>query len=334
MVLPWPGSAVNPILVLLLALALDRLVGEPPALWARMPHPVVAMGHLIARLDARWNPPARPGGAWVGGAILAILLILAGGGALVVALALRQVPGGWGIEAGLVAILLAGRSLADHVGAVARALAQDGLTAGRAAVAHLVGRDPAHLDARAVARAAIESLAENLADGVVAPALWYLVLGLPGLVAYKAINTADSMLGYRSPRYAAAGRWPARIDDAVNWPAARLTALLVAAAAATGRLARGRAALMTWWRDGHRAESPNAGRPMAAMAGALGLRLAGPRWYGAGYSAHAWLGHGTAAARPGHIRAALTLYRRCGCLAAGSLLGLALVAMAASPAGG
>ncbi len=200
--------------------------------------------------------------------------------------------------------LLASRSLAAHVRAVGDALAC-GLPEGRAAVAHIVGRDPASLDAAGVARAAIESLAENFSDGVVAPALWCALLGLPGIVLYKAINTADSMIGHRTTRHAAFGWAAARLDDLVNLPASRLSALLLAAAA----VGNAQAAYAAVRRDAGRHRSPNAGWPEAAMAGALGLRLAGPRVYGGVPVMDAWMGDGRAEAAPADITRALALYR-------------------------
>ncbi len=201
--------------------------------------------------------------------------------------------------------LLAQRSLWQHVAAVADGL-DHGLAEGRQAVSHIVGRDPDSLDAAGVARAAIESLAENFADGVVAPALWCALLGLPGIALYKAINTADSMIGHRTPRHAAFGWAAARLDDLVNLPASRLAALLLAVAGGP----RCRPALRAVWRDATRHRSPNAGWPEAAMAGALGLRLAGPRVYGTVRVADGWMGDGRPDAGTADIRRGLVLYRR------------------------
>jgi adenosylcobinamide-phosphate synthase len=184
------------------------------------------------------------------------------------------------IETCCVTVLLAQKSLADHVEAVADALRREGLAGGRAAVSRIVGRDPETLDEPAVCRAAIESLAENFSDGVVAPALWYAVLGLPGLLVYKMLNTADSMIGHKSEKYIDFGWAAARLDDVANWPAARLSILLIAAGA---WIRRGTdaclAALHVAARDGGLHRSPNSGRPEAAMAGALNVQLAGPRVY-------------------------------------------------------
>jgi adenosylcobinamide-phosphate synthase len=200
------------------------------------------------------------------------------------------------------------RSLLAHVRAVADALDAGGLAAGRRAVAHIVGRDPEQLDEAGVVRAAIESLAENFSDGVVAPGLWGAVAGLPGMVAYKAVNTADSMIGHRTPRHEAFGWASARLDDLVNLPASRLAALLVLIAAALGG-ADPAGAWQAVRRDARRHRSPNAGWPEAAMAGALGLRLAGPRIYAGVRVEDAWMGDGRAAATPSDLRRALRLYR-------------------------
>lgn len=209
----------------------------------------------------------------------------------------------------LASTLLAQRSLHEHVARVAEGLEQDGLAGGRKAVAMIVGRDPESLDEAGVARAAIESLAENFSDGVVAPAFWLGVGGLPGGALYKAINTADSMIGHRSPRHLAFGWAAARLDDLVNLPASRLTAFLLIAAAALDRDSDAGAARRAVRRDARRHRSPNAGWPEAAMAGALGLRLAGPRVYGAVRVEDGWMGDGRAEATAADIRRALRLYR-------------------------
>ena len=216
---------------------------------------------------------------------------------------------GIAVEILLIAILVAQRSLFDHVAAVARALADGGLLAGREAVRHIVGRDPASLDAHGVARAAIESLAENFSDGVVAPVFWYLVLGLPGLFAYKMANTLDSMIGHRTPHYLAFGWAAARFDDLANFVPARISGVLIAAAAFFARDGRPSRALLIMLRDGRKHRSLNAGWPEGAMAGALGLALAGPRRYAEGVVADPWVGEGTARAAPADIARALMIYR-------------------------
>ncbi len=266
--------------VLALALAIDAVVGDPDVLWRRWPHPVTWFGWLIARLDRRLNHE-RDGFARrriLG--IVALILAVApfAAGAFAIAAALSAWPLGWLVEALLASVLVAQRSLHDHVARVAAGLECDGLAGGRAAVAMIVGRDPQSLDESGVARAAIESAAENFSDGVVAPAFWFAVLGLPGLVAYKVINTADSMIGHMSERHRAFGWAAARLDDGVNLPASRLSGLLVALAAPFAGGSVGQA-LRTMTRDAGLHRSPNAGWPEAAMAGALGLALAGPRRY-------------------------------------------------------
>ncbi len=210
----------------------------------------------------------------------------------------------------LASTLLAQRSLFTHVRAVADGLARDGLPGGRAAVSQIVGRNPASLDEAGVVRAAIESLAENFSDGVVAPAFWCGIGGLPGIVFYKAVNTADSMIGHRTERHAAFGWAAARLDDAINLPASRLAALWIVLAATLQRDATPLAAIRAVWRDAGKHRSPNAGWPEAAMAGALGLRLAGPRVYGATRVEDAWMGDGRADASLADLDRALGLYRR------------------------
>jgi adenosylcobinamide-phosphate synthase len=197
-----------------------------------------------------------------------------------------------------------------HVADVATALETGGVEAGRAAVAHIVGRDATALDAAGVARAAIESLAENFSDAIVAPVFWMAVAGLPGAAIYKAINTADSMIGHLNKRYAAFGWAAARLDDLINLPASRLSALFLIAAAATARGFNVSTAWRATWRDAARHRSPNAGYPEAAIAGALGLALAGPRIYDGVAVDDAVMGSGRRAADAQDIRRALKLYRR------------------------
>ncbi len=300
-------SFANPALIAV-ALLLEAAFGYPDRLYRTIRHPVVWAGALIAFLDRRLNTP--PAGRAAGAMALAVLLVVVGVPCwalqvwLLAALPRLVAVAVLGV---LAATLLAQRSLFAHVRAVEVGL-RLGLDQGRAAVSHIVGRNPASLDSAGVARAAIESLAENFSDGVVAPALWGALLGLPGIALYKAINTADSMIGHRTPRHEAFGWASARLDDAVNLPAARLAALLIVAAAAlagTGARDAARAA----WRDARGHRSPNAGWPEAAMAGALGLRLAGPRVYGTERVADAWMGDGRAEADADDIARALRLYR-------------------------
>lgn len=265
-----------------LSLLIERLVGYPDWLFKRIGHPVTWIGSLIALLDRKWN---RQDDTFsrrkvMGVAALAIFL----GATALIAFSLQSVllsiPFGLLLVAMLGASLPAQKSLEDHVAAVATALERDGLEGGRKAVSMIVGRDPERLDEAAVCRAAIESLAENFSDGIVAPSLWLGLAGLPGGAGYKAINTADSMIGHRSVRHEAFGWASARLDDLVNLPASRLTGLLFVLAACLVKGASPRNAVSSIARDAHHHRSPNAGWPEAAMAGALGFALAGPRSYG------------------------------------------------------
>ena len=311
---------------LLLALVLDALIGDPAWLYRRLPHPVVLIGRAIAALEARSLDPAAPAAAQRRRGLAASLLVIAAAtaaGLLLQALCLG-LRHGWLALAALMSTLLAGRSLQQHVAAVARGLGQS-LADGRLAVARIVGRDPDSLDAHAVARAAIELAAENFSDGVLAPLLWGAVLGLPGMLAYKAINTLDSMVGHRSPRFCHFGRFAARLDDAANWLPARLAALLILAAAALIPDASARAGWHALRCDARDHRSPNAGWPEAAIAGCLGLRLAGPRRYAGALVGDAWMGDGRAEATPADIGRALRVLALAGALTA-ALLATALLA--------
>ncbi|PPJ46516.1 cobalamin biosynthesis protein [Rhizobium sp. KAs_5_22] len=266
------------------ALVLDRIVGDPPALWARLPHPVVLFGHGIAFFDRRLNRDTLAPVTRRRNGLVAIVLLLALSVAVGLFLSgLFRAFGvvGFALELLVVAVFLAQKSLGDHVAAVALGLRTDGLEGGRRAVSLIVGRDPQALDEPGVCRAAIESLAENFADGVVAPAFWYALAGLPGILAYKMLNTADSMIGHRSDKYRDFGWASARLDDLANWPAARLSSLLIAAATwALQGAAAARRSLSVTLRDSGLHRSPNSGWPEAAMAGALDIQLTGPRIYG------------------------------------------------------
>ena len=303
--------AFDPFALALAALLVDAVTGDPPALYRRVPHPVAVVGRGIGILDARLNDAALSDTRRLvrgGAAALLVVAAAAGAGALVHALATNlPEPTGALVEAAAASILIAFRGLRDHVGEVARGL-ESGLADARAAVSHLVGRDAASLDGPGVARAGIESLAENFADGVVAPLFWYVLLGFPGLLAYKAINTLDSMIGHRDPRYRWFGRVAARVDDAANWVPARLAAALLAGAALTLPGASARGALRTAFRDGRRHRSVNAGWPEAAMAGALGFSVAGPRRYGGRTVEDAWMGDGRRDLGSKDVRAALRHY--------------------------
>lgn len=307
--------------VTLAALLAEAAFGYPAPLFRAVSHPVVWMGTLIGWLDRRLNNGTR------GAGVLALLLVLAAAGAgaaAVQALAASVLPR-WGAALAVGVLgssLFAQRSLHAHVAAVAAGL-RAGLGEGRAAVAHIVGRDPDTLDAAGVARAAVESLAENFSDGVVAPAVWGCLLGLPGMALYKAANTADSMIGHRTPRHQRFGWAAARFDDGVNLPASRLAALWLIAAALLVPGARAGAAVRAVRRDARHHRSPNAGWPEAAMAGALGLRLAGPRVYAGVAVADGWMGDGRADLTAADIERALALYRVACALQVAAVAGLA-----------
>lgn len=261
--------------LLLPALVLDAAMGEPRWLWSRWPHPAVLMGRAVGALDRHLNR----GGARRARGVAAVAVLVVGAGAIGALIA--AVPDLGLLEVLAAAILLAQRSLADHVSAVAAGL-RTSLAEGRAAVAQIVGRDTGAMQPPDVARAAIESAAENLSDGVVAPAFWFLVAGLPGMMIYKAVNTADSMIGHRTPRHEAFGWAAARLDDLLNWVPARLTAGLIALAHGVGNLRAIR-------RDAGLHRSPNGGWPEAAMAVALDVALSGPRSYHGQVQAFPWV---------------------------------------------
>lgn len=310
------------ILIAFLSLAIERAVGYPDWLFNAIGHPVTWIGRLISFLDRRLNRCTdsdelrRRRGVQ---ALLVILLVPAAIGLTLHVLLWLIFPSGLVIAAILSSSLLSQKSLAEHVEDVADALETGGLTLGRIAVSRIVGRDPDKLDRAGVARAAIESLAENFSDGIVAPAIWTGVGGLAGGAAYKAANTADSMIGHRTPKYEAFGRAAARFDDLVNLPASRLTGLLIVLAAFIVKGADPRNAWQVMRRDAKKHRSPNAGWPEAAMAGALGLALAGPRTYGGEVVEDAFMGEGgRREAESTDIRQALELYR----VADGLLIGL------------
>ena len=252
-------------MMLILAMILDAVFGEPRFLWDRMAHPAVLMGRLVAWCDRRFN---RGHNLRASGTLVTVGLLSSG---LLIGWLIHVLPDFGVLEVLAVAILLAQKSLVDHVRAVAAALRLS-LAEGRQAVAMIVGRDTAQMTGPDVARAAIESAAENLSDGVVAPLFWYLVLGLPGIVAYKLVNTADSMIGHMTPRYREFGWASARLDDVLNLIPARLTALLIA-------LTHGWVDPTPILRDAPKHRSPNAGWPESAMAPVLNVALSGPRSY-------------------------------------------------------
>lgn len=309
---------------MVVAMAVDALLGWPSWLFARIGHPVTWLGRLIVALDTGWNrtsdPPALRRGAGVAGALLVIVLAVALGWLLQSLLQLL-IPWGW-IQIALVGILawplVALRSLHDHVAAVANPLLGGDIAAAREAVSRIVGRDPAALDEAGIARAAIESLAENASDGIVAPVLWGALFGLPGILGYKAINTLDSMIGHRSERHEAFGWAAARIDDVANFIPARLTGFLFVLLAP-----KRSEALSCMTCDARRHRSPNAGWPEAAMAGALGVRLSGPRIYHGSITDEPWLNESARDPLAADIVEGLTVYRRAMLLLAGVLAILA-----------
>ena len=309
----WLALAHPPLTfaVLTLALAIEAAAGYPDALYRALGHPVTWIGRLIAALERGLNRGSAAARRL--GGILALVLLLTVTAAVSLALTALAALVGQGVGAVLLALLAASlpaqRSLFVHVRRVSAALRTEGLAGGRRAVSMIVGRNPDSLDEAAVCRAAIESLAENFSDGIVAPAVWIGAGGLTGGALYKAINTADSMIGHRTPRYEAFGWASARLDDIVNLPASRLTALLLVVSAALSRDVSATGAWRAIRRDAGRHRSPNAGWPEAAMAGALGLRLAGPRIYGATRVEDAWMGDGRPDAGPDDIVRALKLYR-------------------------
>ena len=297
------------LLILLIALVADAVVGDPDRIWRRYPHPVVWMGGLINRLDTALNHERQSFRTRQLFGVFAVFILLTTCGlvAFLIDWALRALPYHL-LTSGLVAsVLIAQNSLYRHVNRVWIAFHNGGLEQARCAVSMVVGRNPDTLDPAGVSRAAIETTAENFSDGVVAPVFWFALLGLPGLVLYKAINTADSMVGHRSPRHEAFGWAAARLDDHVNFLPARLAGILVSLAAPIvgGSIV---VSLKVMWRDAKLHKSPNAGWPEAAMAGALGLALAGPRQYQDGLVDDAFLNaEGRVHAVPGDILRALHL---------------------------
>lgn len=297
-------------LLLLLGLALDVVIGDPRWFYRYVPHPVAFFGMFIAGLEKFVNRETLAPAAKRLFGVFTILALLGISGIIGYGLAELSagLPYGWALEGLCIFVFVAQRDLFSHVHAVASALKNDGLEAGRTAVSQIVGRDPAALDQPAVCRAALESLAENFSDGVVAPVFWYLVAGLPGLLAYKALNTADSMIGHRSERYRDFGWASARLDDVANYLPARLAALCIYLGAVVIPGAKASSAMRAAFRDAGKHKSVNAGWPEAAMAGALGLRFAGPRTYDGVLIEDAWMGNGRADAGPDDIVSGLKLY--------------------------
>lgn len=307
--------------VLFVGLLIDTLVGWPAWLFVRIGHPVTWAGRLISLLDERLNAGTQRNRFAMGMVTVLVVLLVALVPALVVQDLLPNGPLGWIIGGVLAWPLIAARSLHDHVRAVAKPLGQGDLAAAREEVSKIVGRDPTSLDTNAISRASIESLAENSSDGVVAPIFWGVIAGLPGIVAYKMINTLDSMIGHRNDRYEAYGKAAARLDDVVNWIPARLTVLFFAMGAGNKALH----CLYVTGRDARNHRSPNAGWPESAVAGALDIRLSGPRKYADRVVDEPWLNADARDPEADDIFRALALYKRSMVILALVLLALALI---------
>lgn len=307
--------------VMLIALAIDAVVGWPQILFSTVGHPVTWIGKLITRLDAWLNlegtndADRRNAGILVVG-LVTLVAALAG---LVIIWLLPGGPLGLVLQAVMCWPLLAARSLYDHVAAVLRPLSARDMAGARAAVAQIVGRDTTALGEAGISRAALESLAENASDGVIAPLFWGAFFGLPGVAVYKAINTLDSMIGHKSPRYLVFGWASAKLDDLVNLVPARLTALLFAAVSSNPR-----AALRCMVEDAPKHRSPNGGWPEAALASSLGVRLSGPRAYGAEIADEPWINGDAADPGAADLERGLRQYRSM-LFAAGALLAIAWV---------
>jgi len=289
------------------AMGLDALFGWPNWLVARIGHPVIWLGRLIGALDAQWNRATdTPSLRRIAGVAAALVVIFAAAG---LAWAVQSLlASAWSriVVVGILAApFVAARSLHEHVAAVARPLVSGDVAAARSAVAMIVGRDPATLDEAAIARAAIESLSENTSDGIVAPVFWGALFGLPGIVAYKAVNTLDSMIGHRSERHRDFGWASARIDDVLNFIPARLTGLIFALVSTLPPRS-----FSCMLRDARAHRSINAGWPEAAMAGALRVRLCGPRYYEGELADEPWLNASAGDPKPDDVARALNLYVR------------------------
>lgn len=298
----------------------EATIGWPDWLCRKIGHPVTWFGFLVRRFDKLLNRPERPHPVrYVMGAITTGLLVsLAAGLGYLIARLLPQTIAGDIVEAVIVSSLIASRSLYQHVAAVAPPLLQGDMQDARTAISRIVGRDPSQLDEAGITRAALESLSENASDGVIAPLFWGALFGLPGIAAYKAVNTLDSMIGHRNVRHEAFGGFAARLDDAANFIPARLTAFFIALVSGNAR------AFRVMLRDAKRHRSPNAGWPESAMAGALNVRLSGPRIYGDSTSSEPWLNGEAPDPSPADLRSGLQLYVRA-MACAGLLLGLTVL---------
>ena len=296
--------------IVLLALAMDAIIGDPNWLYRKIPHPIAAIGCMMNQLDLFLNRPQvkNPTKKILGVLFIIIALSVAGIIGWGMQTGLKLMEFGQLLEAILVSIFLAQNSLYRHVRNVAQALVSDGLDAARLSVSHIVGRDPAALDESGVCRASIESLSENFSDGVIAPVFWYLIAGMPGILMYKTLNTADSMVGHLSPKYRYFGWASAKLDDVANFIPARLTALLIFLTALIIPSTKGFKSLRSCLTYANRHRSTNAGWPEAAMAGALDIRIAGPRVYNGIVVNDPWMGDGNPNLRTNDINRALKLY--------------------------
>lgn len=303
-------SSFDHIYVLLLALIMDAVLGDPRWLYSRINHPVVIIGTLIRFLDKRLNKSKYTKSIRKFLGIISISIILGGTWFLGegIEMAVQDLTFGFVIQAIIVSIFLAQNSLYRHVAAVANACKSKNLSDARKEICHIVGRDPASLDKPAICRASIESLSENFCDGVIAPVVWYLICGLPGLLAYKALNTSDSMVGYLNSQYEDYGWCTARLDDLANFVPARLSAISISVASLLVPLANPLSSIRAGFRHAHLHRSVNAGWPEAAMAGALGIRIAGPRHYSGKLVDDAWMGDGRADVGPSDIMKGLRIY--------------------------
>lgn len=302
---------------MLIALLLDRLIGWPDWVFQRLSHPVVWIGKLISLAEASFNQTSQTDQAkkWLGAITILGVISICGFAGLIMMFVLPS--GFWGmILTALIAWpFLASKSLADHVMGVARPLVVDNLAEARQAVSMIVGRDADEMESTAISRAAIESLAENTSDGIIAPVFWGAVFGLPGLIIYKAINTADSMIGYRNERYLHFGWASARLDDLVNLIPARLTGGLYALISPQRQFVF---AIMQ--KDAPQHRSPNAGWPESALAASLGVRLSGPRYYEGTPTNDPWLNATGRDPEPHDIVIGLSRYNYVLCAMAGLLL--------------
>ncbi len=317
--------------LLLVALAVEAIVGGMPLLFRIVPHPVVIAGGLVGFLERRLNRESRSERARLirGFLVVAVMMALAAGAGYAITGIARDLAQGWLVEVFFVVTLVAQRSLYTHVRKVGLALQADGLGSGRDAVSHIVGRDPESLDEHGVARAAVESCAENFSDGVVAPVFWYVLLGLPGLFVYKTVNTMDSMIGHKTERYLSFGMTAAKLDDVMNFIPARLAGLMLVAAGFFVPTANPGRAIGTMLRDAKHHSSPNAGWPEGAVAGALDLSLAGPRHYGGKVVEDQWIGNGRARLTVQDIRRTLFLYAVACLIQAGIIATLLMTRLAA-----